>query len=98
MMVVIWAINMEFSISDRGSKPHSHIWSYYNGSQKSWHAYKYTGENFTIIDWGTGMDGVGTGFYPLSVASSAPTINNYYYTDKVRATPPYVQLLYCEKV
>ena len=85
-------------LNDLSSESHSHKWGYYDGSTKRWGAYNSAGNGLTLlIDWGDGMDTEGSGWYPLAVDSSV-TVSSNYYTNRATHTPPYVQLLYCEKV
>lgn len=78
-------------------KMHSHNWSWYIENSNTWRSYDRDGNYFTTTDWEPGGIGdEGIGYYPLSADST--TTNVPHYTDKISHTPPYVQLLYCEKV
>jgi len=51
---------------------HSHVWSSFEFSTKIWRA----GNNAMMVDWGTGMDSAGTGYYPI--ISDFSTNANYH--------------------
>jgi hypothetical protein len=86
------------ALKDNGSESHSHKWAFYEGSTRRWGAYNSAGNGIDLlIDWGDGMDANGSGFYPLAVDGTVSSSENYY-TNTADHTPPYVQLLYCEKV
>ena len=86
------------AIIDADAQAHSHIWSLYDGTSKDWYAFTSTGSKAKLIDWNDGVGNEGSGYYLLGVNSSVISDKTYYYTDPRTHTPPYVQLLYCEKV
>ena len=84
------------ALVNNGSISHNHLWAYWYASSTSWRGFDFDGNIVTIMDWGDGVHGDGSGHYPISI--EAPTITRYFYTRASKHTPPYVQLLYCEKV
>jgi hypothetical protein len=76
---------------------HGHIWGYYNAFTRILGTYDSDGNMQQIIDWdNTGIGDEGSGFFPF--AADASTSSGSFYTTNAIHTPPYVQLLYCEKV
>lgn len=73
---------------------HSHRWSGFDAINYVWFTYNSNGNPTTIIEWTDGIGPEGSGFYPLARSSVTTT----HWTDRSATTPPYVQLLYCEKV
>lgn len=83
---------------------HSHIWSQYWQSSKSWTSWNATGSRVSLVDWDNGIHNDGSGEYPLQPADAdeAGTGTVSYYTEPSGrhnhlATLPHVLLLACEK-
>ena len=85
------------SLPDVAVDSHNHRWGFYQASTKKWGAFNQAGTTLIeIADWIDGVGNEGVGTYPISRNDSSSDV--YYYTDNHIHTPPYVQLLYCEKV
>ncbi len=51
---------------------HNHAWSRYTGSPSfDWQSYRSNGTEFTLTDFGNGIDGSGSGVYPIAGSSSS---------------------------
>lgn len=83
-------------MADKGGISHAHRWGSFDGTEKRWFTFNAFGGLVNLIDWFDGMDTEGIGHYPLAPFDQEVTKN--YYTEQDLHTPPYVQLLYCEKV
>jgi hypothetical protein len=57
---------------------HNHQWSSFLSSTNSWTSYDSDTTGVTIADWGDGMDGAGSGHYPISRNDSS--LSQFYYT------------------
>ena len=84
------------AIKNNGYADHDHVWAWFFPPEKQWRSYAPDGSTTIIVDWGDGIGDYLSGYYPLARHDS--TGHGTYLTDKKPHTPPYVQLLYCEKV
>jgi len=80
---------------DVGEAFHKHRWSYFLSGPNTWNTWDDTGSGFVATDWSDGIGNEGDGYYPFSAFPE--TGHTYYNTSRGGHTPPYVQLLYCEK-
>jgi len=56
---------------------HNHIYTYFNTSE-NWWTYDVNGNSFAAVNWSDGMDAAGTGWYPMGIAGTFSTTQNYY--------------------
>ena len=86
------------ALSNRSYREHDHLWASLSHSTKIWRTLDHSRENVVLIDWGDGIGNTGSGIYPLASDYQDTVGFEEYFTRKASHTPPYVQLLYCEKV
>ncbi len=82
-----------------GERGHNHRWSEFNYlNEKKWETFDSEGAYVDLYDWTNGLDGDGTGIYPLAPHASDVNSEKMYYTKRESHTPEFIRLLYCEKV
>lgn len=81
------------ALTNLEDRVHQHQWSYLTSTQ-DWRSWDNTGQTIEITNWDDGIDGQGTGVYPLA-RLSAGAIS--FFTEPRSAQVPYIQLLACRK-